>query len=272
MPNNPYPADSRPPFPEPENTSPASEGGPKGVRLNKALADAGFCSRRHADMLIFSGALTLNGKPATNPALRVMPGDVLTVHGEVVSLVAHQPCCLMLNKPVAVVSTVSDPQGRPTVLDFVPPAWRGRRLYPVGRLDFFSEGLLILTDDGALAHRLMHPRYHLPRIYRVLVRENPSDEALETMRRGMTLAEGENLAPVQVRRLSPQADGFWLEMTLSQGLNRQIRRMCRDLGQTILRLVRVSQGPLRLGKLAPGTARELTGDELAALHKAAGLA
>lgn len=258
----------------------------EGIRLNKALADAGLCSRRKADELIFSGAVSVNGQPATSPGVRVVPGrDTVTLRGSLVPLRGTEggqpaPCWLMLHKPVGVVATASDPEGRRTVLDFVPSPWKERRLYPVGRLDFFSEGLLLLTDDGELAHRLTHPRWHLPRVYEVRVRsehgQTVSEAALDAMRRGMTLREGERLAPVDITVLA-RADGrgrepgTLLSMTLHQGLNRQIRRMCRDVGLTILRLKRVRQGPLELGGLAAGHIRPLTGDEVAALRRAVGL-
>ena len=266
----------------------------KTVRINKALADAGVCSRRRADELVAAGRVCVNGAPVTSPGLQVVPGvDTLEVDGKPVSTPAQAPCYLLLNKPVRVVCTASDPEGRTTVLDLVPPQWRNRRLYPAGRLDFFSEGLVLLTDDGDLTNRIVHPSHHMPRVYRVLVRGEASDQALATMRGGMTLAEGEKLAPVDIRVLPGRVhdlsggfaprrsgqprdgeprgqEGTLLEMTLSQGLNRQIRRMCRDVGLTILRLVRIAQGPLRLGVMRPGEVRELGPDEIAALRKAAG--
>lgn len=242
----------------------------KGLRLNKALADAGVCSRRRADELIFAGAVAVNGQTADSPGQRVQPDDLVTVHGKPLPRAPRTTCCLLLHKPVRVVSTASDPEGRPTVLDFVPPALRGRRLYPVGRLDFFSEGLVLLTDDGELAQRLMHPRHQLARVYHVLLREAPSPAALAAIRNGMVLAEGEHLAPVQIRRLPSSRDALF-ELTLSQGLNRQIRRMCRDLNLTILRLIRVGHGPLHLGNLPVGKTRELSPAEVATLRQAAGL-
>lgn len=257
-----------------------------GIRLNKALADAGLCSRRKADELIFSGAVSVNGQTADSPGVRVVPGrDHVTLQGRPVALRGAAgdkpaPCWLMLHKPVGVVATASDPEGRRTVLDFVPQPWKERRLYPVGRLDFFSEGLLLLTDDGELAHRLTHPRWHLPRVYEVRVRPEHGrlvpGTALDAMRRGMTLSEGEHLAPVDITVLDGPGDrgkeqGTLLSMTLRQGLNRQIRRMCRDVGLTILRLKRVSQGPLELGGLPSGHVRSLSGEEVAALRRAVGL-
>ena len=257
----------------------------EGVRLNKALADAGLCSRRKADELVFSGAVRVNGRRADSPGLRVRPGrDTVEVNGRPVPLRgaaggSPEPCWLMLHKPVGVVATARDPEGRRTVLDLVPPPWSGRRLYPVGRLDFFSEGLLLLTDDGELAHRLSHPRWHLPRVYEVRVRPESGagalPKALGTMRRGMTLAEGERLAPVEAEVMNDarpgREPGILLRLTLHQGLNRQIRRMCRDLGLTVLRLRRVAQGPLSLEDLPAGGVRPLRGDEVAALRRAVGL-
>jgi len=250
----------------------------EGIRLNKALADAGVCSRRRADELIFSGAVFVNGIKADSPGVRVMPGDRVTLDGRPVKLKEKraEACWLMLNKPVQVVSTASDPDGRETVLDLVPEPWSRRRLFPVGRLDYFSEGLILLTDDGELAHRLTHPRWHLPKVYHVLVRPEQGSasvsEALARMKRGMTLAEGDRLAPVEVRVLpSTSVRGVLLEMVLHQGLNRQIRRMCRDVDFTVLRLKRVEEGPLSLGTLPPGRVRPLSLREVEELRRAVGL-
>ncbi len=290
------------------------------LRINKALADAGVCSRRKADELVAAGLVRVNGETVVSPGLRVCPErDVIEVRGKTLPRPdrRREPCRLLLHKPAAVVSTVSDPEGRPTVLDLVPDQWKDRRLYPAGRLDFFSEGLLLLTDDGELTHRLTHPSreagLHLARVYHVLVRGRVSEDALRAMRGGMTLAEGEHLAPVEAniltaspylsippKRIEGRLDGrserrMWgrteggtggrpdartaerigaentlLELRLHQGLNRQIRRMCRDLDLTVLRLMRVAQGPLRLDGLPPGKTRPLTAGEVAALRRAVG--
>ncbi|MDL2316116.1 rRNA pseudouridine synthase [Desulfovibrio sp. OttesenSCG-928-A18] len=246
----------------------------EGVRINKALADAGLCSRRKADELVASGRVSVNGAIVREAGLRVHPDrDLISVDGRVLAGPAagsaRQLVCLMLHKPVEVLSTARDPEGRRTVLDFVPAVLRASRLYPVGRLDYFSEGLLLLTNDGELTNRLTHPRYHLPRHYEVRVREQPSPSMFSAMRQGMTLREGEKLAPVEVRAgVSP---GILL-MTLHQGVNRQIRRMCRDLGLTILSLKRTGLGPLTLGDLAKGESRPLRKDEILALRRAVGLA
>ncbi len=242
------------------------------MRINKFLAEAGVCSRRGADALILSGVVRVNGLPAEIGAQVDEAEDRVEVNGVRVALPKSRPCCLMLNKPARVVSTARDPEGRQTVLDLVPEALaRGRRLYPVGRLDYFSEGLILLTDDGELTQRLVHPRHHVAKTYRVLVRGRVTAAMLRTMRGGMTLAEGERLAPVEVSVLGEREGKTRLEMTLRQGVNRQIRRMMRDLGLTVLRLVRVAEGPLELGSLPAGAVRPLSPEELRALRLEAGL-
>ncbi len=245
-----------------------------GLRLNKALALAGVASRRGADELILAGRVAVNGLPTVKPGTRVdVQRDRISVDGAAVTLPGSSGSpeftYLLLHKPVQVVSTVKDPQGRSTVLDLVPARYKDKRLFPVGRLDYFSEGLLLLTDDGELTLRLTHPRYHLPKVYHVRVKEHPSARVLDAIRRGMTLVEGEKLAPMDVRML-PGFDPV-MEVTLHQGINRQIRRMCRDLGLTILSLRRVRSGPIDLGDLPKGKTRDLTAEETVALRNAVGL-
>jgi len=225
----------------------ATAGSAGRLRLNKALAQAGVCSRRAADVV------SLDGRPIASPAHT----------GRTV---------LLLHKPAMVVTTSKDPQKRQTVLDLLPDKANAARLFPVGRLDYFSEGLLLLTDDGELAYRLTHPKWHLPKTYRVLVRGELTPDKLALMRHGMTLAEGDTIAPVGLTHDTPRPDGnTWLTMVLIQGLNRQIRRMCRDLELTVLRIIRVSQGPIELGDLPKGASRELAPREIAALRAAVGL-
>ncbi|WP_084031966.1 pseudouridine synthase [Desulfonatronum lacustre] len=245
------------------------------IRLNKALARAGLCSRRAADDLILAGAVMVNGTVAASPGIRVDPAvDHVRVHGREIRLGPVQPSdhlYLVLHKPPGVVTTAHDPQGRKTVLDLLAPDIRGRRPFSVGRLDLLSEGLLLLTTDGELALRMTHPRWEHPKVYHVRVRGRVTPEKLATMLKGMRLAEGDQLAPVRARVIedrSPRApdNAVTLEMTLRQGVNRQIRRMCRDLRLHIVRLRRVSQGPIRLGDLPPGAIRPLTGRELKALR------
>lgn len=246
------------------------------MRINKFLAECGVASRRGADEIIAQGRVSLNGVAVEGPGVQVDPGsDRVTVDGKPVSplreTVQGADVTLMLHKPVQVVTTARDPQGRTTVFDILPEKYKKLRLLHVGRLDFFSEGLLLLTTDGSLCNRLIHPRWHLPKVYHVLVRGEVNEHKLGVMRRGMTLREGEKLAPVEAALLRRDASGTWIEMTLMQGLNRQIRRMCRDLGLTVLKLIRVRQGPIGLGSLNPGQCRPLTPEEVRGLRRAVGL-
>ncbi|MDE5878849.1 MAG: rRNA pseudouridine synthase, partial [Desulfovibrio sp.] len=175
------------------------------MRLNKAIAASGLCARRKADELIFAGRVAVNGTIETNPARRVLPGETITLDDKPLPQ-KQEHVYLILNKPVGTVCTVSDPQGRPTVMDCLPEKARGLGLFPVGRLDFFSEGLLLLTNDGELANRLTHPRHHVDKVYEVLVRGAVPEHALETMRAGMRLADGTPLLPVAASR-QPGGDG-----------------------------------------------------------------
>ena len=243
------------------------------IRLNKYIAQCGVTSRRGADDLVFAGRVTVNGVTADSPGMQVVPGrDKVTVDGKAVALPsANRETTLLLHKPVEIVTTAKDPQGRTTVLDLLPEAVQKLRPFPVGRLDFYSEGLLLLTTDGDLCYRLTHPKYHLPKVYVVTIRGNVPDSAVNAMRKGMTLAEGDRLAPAKVTVKKPVADTQQIEITLIQGINRQIRRMCEELGLTILRLKRVQQGPIELGDLKRGQWRELSDSEVLALKKAVGL-
>lgn len=258
------------PAPELASRQPGQGENSQGIRLNKAIADSGLCSRRKADELILAGRVQVNGRQEANPACRVKPGDSLAVDCK--PLASKQRIChLLLNKPVACVCTMHDPEGRSTVLDHLPPELAGLRLYPVGRLDFFSEGLLIMTNDGELAHRLAHPRHHQAKVYQVLLRDKVPGQALDKISGGMRLAEGDEVMPVKILENRPMNENTLLTLELRQGLNRQIRRMCRDLGLTILRLKRIAQASLKLGDLQPGQCRLLKDDEVAALRRSVGL-
>lgn len=246
---------------------------PAAVRLNKAIAQSGLCSRRKADDLIFSGEVKVNGIVATDASIKVLPTDKVEVHGKLLS--GQQDLrYIMLHKPPQTICTVSDPEGRKTVLDLLPASLRRRRLYPVGRLDYFSEGLLLLTNDGQLAQKLMHPSHGQVKIYEALIRGAVSEAALGAIRRGMTLTDVNGAkgprdiatrpAPTSAQPL-PTGDTL-LTIELRQGVNRQIRRMCDQLGLTILRLKRVAQGALKLGDLPRGQFRELNANEVKALR------
>ncbi len=238
-----------------------------GVRINKALADAGICSRRKAEELIVAGKIMVNGKQVTELGHRVLPNDSICLNGQEV-LRSSKRCYLMLHKPVQTMCTAYDPEGRSTIFDILPKKWKDKRLFSVGRLDYFSEGLLILTDDGDFAQKLAHPSHDLTKTYRVLVREEVSEAMLNIMQGGMTLQEGEKLAPVKVeivRKPNKNTNTTLLEMTLTQGINRQIRRMCRDLDLTIFKLIRIAQGDVLLGDLEAGQVRELNAEEIKSL-------
>lgn len=265
-----HPVPNAPPLPQDKAAA-------LGLRLNKAIAAAGICSRRKADELILAGAVSVNGATVATPGVIIDPeNDCVEVAGKRIrvpsSTRTHE--YILLHKPTGVMTTTRDPQGRRTVYDLLPPWLRDKRPVHVGRLDYASEGLLLLTTDGELAHRLTHPRHHLPKVYHVTVRGRLPAAALEAMRAGMLLADGAPVAPVGVKTLStgPNPSATRLEMTLIQGLNRQIRRMLEVFGFEVLVLQRVAQGPVRLGELPLGGWRPLTPAELTALQKAVGLA
>lgn len=230
------------------------------MRLGKFVATAGVASRRAAEEIIRSGRVGVNGAPVLDPARDVGDGDTVTVDGSPVRQ-PRQRVVYALNKPVGVVSTARDTHGRATVVSLVPDELR---LYPVGRLDADTSGLILLTNDGELAHRLTHPRFEVSKTYLAEVGGPPvAEPALAALRAGVTLEDGVS-APAEVRRLAPRR----LEITLREGRNRQVRRMCEAVGHPVRTLERIAFGPLRLGRLAPGAHRRLTEAELDALARA----
>jgi 23S rRNA pseudouridine2605 synthase len=247
--------------------------GEPGERLQKFLARAGIASRRHAEGLIAAGLVTVNGEIVREQGVRVHAGvDDVRVRGERVQTPGDAHLYLMMNKPIHTMTTTDDPEGRRTVLDLLPAPWGARRVYPVGRLDWESEGLLLLTDDGALTLRLTHPRYALPKEYIALVAGEPSPAALRRMERGLLLVgETRPTAPAHVRPLRVESGDTWISVEIHEGRNRQVRRMFEAIGHATLRLRRTRLGPLSLGGLEPGETRELRSNELAALRAAVGL-
>jgi 23S rRNA pseudouridine2605 synthase len=235
----------------------------KAVRLQKALAQAGIASRRAAEELIRQGRVSVNGRVITAMGEQVdLQTDRVCVNHVPVS--APQPkIYLLFNKPRHCVTTARDPQGRKTVFDYIPDL--GVRLFPVGRLDYDAEGLLLFTNDGPLANRLQHPRYGVPKTYDVAVKGQPDEHALRLLRTGVRLAEGVT-APAEIRimRFLPQATR--LRMVLHQGWNRQIKRMGEAVGHPVLELKRVAYGVLKLGKVAPGSYRLLDPPEVRRLY------
>jgi 23S rRNA pseudouridine2605 synthase len=226
------------------------------VRLAKYLAHAGVASRRAAERLIADGRVTVGGARVTDPARDVDERSGVAVDGELVA--PEGPVVYALNKPAGVVSTARDTHGRPTVTELVPGE---RRLYPVGRLDAETTGLILLTNDGALANLLTHPRYEVPKTYVARVEPAPvSEPALRQLREGVELDDGRT-APARVDRTGERE----IEIAIHEGRNRQVRRMAEAIGNEVLALERVRIGSLELGSLKPGEGRRLSEDELARL-------
>jgi 23S rRNA pseudouridine2605 synthase len=223
------------------------------MRLAKYLAHAGVASRRSAEALVAAGRVTVAGVVVTDPARDVDEDSRVALDGR--ALTGAEPRVLYaLNKPVGVISTARDTHGRPTVVELVPA--RGLRLYPVGRLDVDSSGLILLTNDGELANRLTHPRYEVSKTYRAKLGGGPiSGEALRALRAGVALEDGPT-APARVRRLGAPGSNL-LELSIHEGRNRQVRRMCEAVGHPVLELERTRFGPLGLDGLAPGAHRLL---------------
>jgi 23S rRNA pseudouridine2605 synthase len=231
------------------------------VRLAKFLAHAGVASRRAAEQLVFAGRVTVDGEVVRDPARDVGDHADVAVDGRRAAL-ERRHVVYAVHKPAGHVSTVRDPQGRPTVVSLVQSR---ERLYPVGRLDADTTGLILLTNDGELAHRLTHPSFEVPRVYRAQVARGPvRDAAVRALREGVELEDGRT-APARVRRLAPDR----LELTIHEGRKRQVRRMCEAVGHPVVKLTRVAFGPLGLGDLAPGAHRRLTRAEVERLRRAA---
>jgi len=232
------------------------------MRLAKYLAHAGVASRRAAEKLIAQGRVTVAGEVVRDPARDVDDSTGVTVDGSAITTGSGAAVVYAVHKPAGVVSTARDPGGRPTVVDLVASA---QRLYPVGRLDAPTTGLILLTNDGDLAYRLTHPSFEVPKTYRAKLRRGPIGEtALRALREGVELDDGRT-APAQVRRLAPDT----IELTIHEGRKRQVRRMCEAVGHPAESLQRIAFGSLRLGELAPGAHRKLTRAEVERLSQAA---
>jgi 23S rRNA pseudouridine2605 synthase len=222
------------------------------VRLSRYLAHAGVSSRRQAEKLIAAARVEVDGELVTDPARDVSERSEVRVDGSPVAPEARETW--LLNKPTGVVSTAKEPGRRRAVTELIDT---DARLYPVGRLDADSSGLILLSNDGELANRLTHPRYEVPKTYRVRLRSRPGERDLERLRRGVELDDGPT-APASVRR----SGGKLIELTIHEGRNRQVRRMVEAIGNEVVELARVRLGSLRLGSLAEGEARRLDDEEL----------
>lgn len=236
------------------------------VRIHKLLSEAGVMSRRKAEETIQNGKVTVNGRKAlvgqkVNPAR-----DIIAVEGVRVDTRQHQKrIYLALHKPRGYVTTMQDEMDRRCVAQLVKDA--PARVYPIGRLDRNSEGLLLMTNDGDFANQIMHPRYHVPKCYRVTVRPDITDEQAMRLAEGVEL-DGQRTAPAQVTVLSKEPGRVVVQIVITEGRNRQIRRMCETVGLEVARLKRTSIGPVRLGMLPPGKWRMLTPQELSSLQSA----
>jgi len=237
------------------------EGGPQ--RLQKLLAASGICSRRQAEALIAAGRVTVNGRIATLGEQADPHQDTVLVDGRPLRR-EEPPCYLLMHKPVGVVTSRHDPRGRPVVTDLLRdvPA----RVYPVGRLDLTTSGLLLLTNDGALAHRLMHPSHEVTKTYLVRVRGALTAEQARRLEQGIELDDGMT-APAQVANVRSSGSHTWFELSLHEGRNRQVRRMCAALGLPVSRLMRIRYAFLTLEGLAPGEHRHLSAAEITRLRR-----
>jgi 23S rRNA pseudouridine2605 synthase len=234
-------------------------------RLHKVLAHAGIASLRAAERLILEGRVTVNGAVVDTLGFKVDTGcDAIKVDGKRVGKAPSRPTWLLFHKPRGVVTTLSDPEGRPTIRDFL----RGvrARVYPVGRLDYDSEGLLLLTDDGRLARDLMHPSSEVPKTYLAKVRGTPTPETLRRLARGIAL-DGKATGRAKLR-IAKRGDNPWVEVTIAEGRNRQVRRMFLAVGHPVVRLRRIAYGGVGLGTLPAGALRPLAEGEVARLTEA----
>ncbi|MEM9366548.1 MAG: pseudouridine synthase, partial [Planctomycetota bacterium] len=232
--------------------------------INQLLASAGYGSRRHCEELVREGRVEIDGEVISELGISVDP-SVQKVRVDGVPLKQQRLVYFAVNKPNGVVTTNADPMGRPRVIDLVPPT---ERVFPVGRLDLASEGLILLTNDGDLAHRLAHPRYAVQKVYRVTVAGRVDAETMQKMRRGIYIAEGlVQVDGARVLKARPRATD--MEIRLREGKNREIRRVLARFGHKVQKLRRIAIGPLRLGDTPPGAYRKLTRDEIEKLQAAA---
>ncbi len=239
----------------------------EGIRIHKIMADSGFCSRRKAEELIKQGRVKVNGHPV-KLGDKASTRDLITVDGQRIYVPKKKNFVyIMLNKPRGYVTTVSDEKERRCVMDLLEDV--ETRVYPVGRLDRNSEGLLLFTNDGEFANSIMHPSKHIAKTYRVTVRPDINDDQLVKLSSGVEI-DGKMTLPATVNVLEKQAGRVVMTITIKEGRNRQIRRMCEAVGLEVARLRRISIGPLKLGMLKPGDYRELTAEELRAIRNAIG--
>jgi pseudouridine synthase len=232
-------------------------------RIQKLIAAAGIASRRHAEQMITAGEVTVNGKVVTELGTKADPAtDHIKVRGKLINpqLERREKVYVLLNKPKGYLSSVSDPDGRPTVLELLPASLG--RIYPVGRLDFNTEGLLLLTNDGEFTNFITAARNKVEKVYEGKVKGIPEEQAIERLRRGVTLDDGTRTAPAKIRRVGETETNTWFEILLHEGKNQQIRRMFDLIGHSVIKLRRSRIGSLRDDDLKPKSWRRLTPDEI----------
>jgi 23S rRNA pseudouridine2605 synthase len=235
-------------------------------RLQKLIAAAGIASRRHAEELIEAGEVTVNGETVRELGTKADPArDSIKVRGRLINplLEKQEKVYVLLSKPKGYLTALADPEGRPLVKELVPPSLG--RLHPVGRLDFNTEGLLILTNDGDLTNHVTAARNRVRKVYEAKVKGVPSEEQIQRLRRGITLDDGVRTAPAEIKLLGETETNAWFEVVLHEGRNQQIRRMFDAVGHSVLKLRRVAIGPLRDERLRPGDYRFLTAEEVTRL-------
>lgn len=234
-----------------------------GVRLQKYIADCGITSRRKAEMMIREGRVTINGSVVMELGTKVDPyNDIVMVDGHLADLNAVSPVYLMLHKPRGYVTTLTDPEGRNTVMDLVKEV--NERIYPVGRLDYLSEGLLLMTNDGEFANIVMHPKYNVTKVYEVKVFGSVTETILNKLKAGAYLDDG-LVKPTSVRVIKQLPTKTWLEFRLNEGKNREIRRLCEAVGLTVDKLKRLAIGGLSVEGVAPGNFRFMSKDQMLTL-------
>ncbi|MFA6603109.1 MAG: pseudouridine synthase [Candidatus Shapirobacteria bacterium] len=238
---------------------PATSSSP--IRLNLFLARFAGVSRRKADFLIETFQVKVNGQKAFLGQKVKLSSDLVTLNGRTILPTSEPKVYLVLNKPVGYITTTSDQFGRRSVVELIP---QSPRLYPVGRLDSATAGLLLFTNDGQISLLLTHPRYHLPKTYEVITTRSPNPAQIRLLQTGVRLSDGPTL-PARAKLIGPTPNGFNWQLTLREGRNRQIRRLCDQLGLKLVSLMRLSLGPLTLGNLRVGQYRYLTNQEISKL-------
>jgi 23S rRNA pseudouridine2605 synthase len=238
-------------------------------RLQKIISAAGAASRRKAEELIVEGSVTVNGRIIRELGTKADPGkDAIKVSGKLIHL-PQSKTYIVLNKPRGFITSMKDPEGRPVVTELLKGV--KARVVPVGRLDYDTEGLLIMTNDGDLAHSLMHPSHEITKIYLAKVKGIIEDKAIERLEKGVKLREGVT-APARVKKLKKSAANSWVEITVREGRYRQVRRMLEEVGYPVIKLIRVTYGSLALGNVPLGKYRHLTSDEVKLLkNESAGI-